>query len=124
MLRLKLKEVYGAVIVEVGGNLMGGPGADAEKFREVIKTPLDEGKRNFVVNLHKVKWANSLGVGILIGVLTSVRKAGGEMVLSHVTDRIVSVLVTTQLIKVFETFDSDDEAAKYLMRHEEHASQI
>ena len=114
MLRLKRKEVYGAIIVEVGGNLMGGPGPDAKKFHNFIKAPLSEGKTKIVVNLHKVKWANSLGVGMLISAFTSVRNAGGEMVLTHVTDRINSVFITTQLNRVFKTFDTDDEAVTYL----------
>ncbi|MDH3215859.1 MAG: STAS domain-containing protein [Candidatus Krumholzibacteria bacterium] len=119
MLRLKRREAYGAVIVDVAGNLMGGPGRDAEKLHDSIKAPLSEGKKNIVVNLHKVTRANSKGIGTLIGALTSVKNAGGEMVLTHVTDRINSVFITTQLNRIFKTFDTDDEALKYLIGDEE-----
>ena len=119
MLRLKRREVYGAVIVDVVGNLMGGPGPDSKKFRDSIKAPLSEGKKNIVVNLRKVKWANSKGIGMLMGALTSIKNAGGEMVLTHVTDKINSVFITTQLNRVFETFDTDDEAVRYLIGDEE-----
>ena len=119
MLKIKQREVYGAVVVDVIGNLMGGPGPDSKKFHDAIKTPLGEGKKRIVVNLRKVTWANSLGIGLLIGAFTSVKNAGGEMVLTHVTDRINSVFITTQLNRVFTTFDSEDEAVKYLMENEE-----
>ena len=118
MLRLKRKEVYGVVIVNVDGNLMGGPGSDVEKFHDTIKAPLSEGKKNIVINLRKVTWANSKGIGMLIGALTSTKNAGGQMVLTHVTDRINSVFITTQLNRVFKTFDTDDEAVSYLIGDE------
>ncbi len=119
MLRLKRREVYGAVIVDVVGNLMGGPGPDSEKFHDSIKAPLSEGKKNIVINLRKVTWANSKGLGMLTGAFTSIKNAGGEMVLTHVTDRINSVFITTQLNRVFKTFDTDDEAVRYLIGDEE-----
>lgn len=119
MLRLKRREVDGVVIVDVDGNLMGGPGPDSKKFHDFIKEPLSEGKKNIIVNLRKVKWANSMGIGMLIGAFTSIKNAGGEMVLTHVTDRINSVFITTQLNRVFTTFDTDDEAVRYLLGDEE-----
>jgi anti-sigma B factor antagonist len=117
-MRLKRKEVYGAVIVNVDGNLMGGPGPE-KTFRQTIKATLSEGKKNIIINLHKVTWANSKGIGMLIGALTSTRNAGGELVLTHVTDRINSVFITTQLNRVFKTFDTDDEAVTYLRGEKE-----
>jgi anti-sigma B factor antagonist len=119
MLSLKRREVHGTVIVDVVGNLMGGPGPDSEKFHNSIKAPLSEGKKNIIVNLREVKWANSMGIGLLIGAFTSIKNAGGEMILTQVNDRINSVFVTTQLNRVFKTFDTDDEALKYLTGDEE-----
>ncbi|MEE9269818.1 MAG: STAS domain-containing protein [Candidatus Krumholzibacteria bacterium] len=119
MLRLKRREVDGVVIVDVDGNLMGGPGPDSKKFHDSIKEPLSEGKKNIIVNLRKVKWANSKGIGMLMGASTSIKNAGGEMVLTHVTDRINTVFITTQLNRVFTTFDTDDEAVRYLVGDEE-----
>lgn len=115
MLRLKRKEVYGAVIVEVTGNLMG---EYSEKFHEAIKGPLDEGKKHIIINLRNVKWANSKGIGTLMGAHTSAKNAGGEMVLTHVTDRINSIFITTALNRIFKTFDTDDEAVKYFTENE------
>ena len=117
-MKLKRKEVYGAVIVNVDGNMMGGPGPE-KTFRQTIKATLSEGKTNIVINLRKVTWANSKGIGMLIGALTSTRNAGGQMVLTHVTDRINSVFITTQLNRVFKTFDTDDEAVTYLLGDKE-----
>jgi len=107
----KKKETYGAVIVEVEGNLIGGP--ESEKFHAFFKELINEGKTNIIVNLKKVPWANSQGIGMLIGAHTSIKNAGGELILTNVVDRIESLLVVTQLLRIFKSYDTEDEAVKH-----------
>ncbi|MDH4036221.1 MAG: STAS domain-containing protein [Candidatus Krumholzibacteria bacterium] len=114
MLKLKRRDIDEVVVVEMSGNLMGGPGHDRDDFHAFIKASLEEDKRLFVIDLGKVAWANSLGVGMLIGALASVRSAEGEMVLARLADRMKSIFITTQLTRIFQTFDSTDEAIQYL----------
>jgi len=49
---------------------------------------------------------------MLIGGLTTVKKANGQLKLACVTEKIESLLIITKLITIFESFDSVDEAAK------------
>jgi anti-sigma B factor antagonist len=51
---------------------------------------------------------------MLIGAHTSIANAGGELVLAHVTDRINDILTVTRLLLIFKTFETEDEALKYL----------
>ncbi|UCG50797.1 MAG: STAS domain-containing protein [Candidatus Latescibacterota bacterium] len=111
-MKLKTREVYGAVIVNIEGQLVGGP--NSEIFRRFVGGLLHEGKKRIIVNLRNVPWANSQGVGMLIGALTSAKNAGGELVLSNVTDKIHSILSVTRLLMLFTTFDTVDEAVEYL----------
>jgi anti-sigma B factor antagonist len=53
---------------------------------------------------------NSTGLGLLISGLTTLRKAGGELRLANVTDKIESLLAITKLITVFKAYDSVEEA--------------
>ena len=55
---------------------------------------------------------NSSGLGMLIGGLTTVKKANGNYKLANVTDKIESLLIITKLITIFETFDSVDAAVE------------
>ena len=55
---------------------------------------------------------NSSGLGMLIGGLTTMKKAEGNLKLANVTDKIQSLLVITKLITIFEFYNSVDEAAK------------
>ncbi|MDH3216494.1 MAG: STAS domain-containing protein [Candidatus Krumholzibacteria bacterium] len=116
-MKIQQKELYGAVILELNGKLTGGP--EAETFRNVFKALLEEGKKNIIVNLKKVDWINSTGLGILISGYTSVRKAGGDLVLCNVGDRIDSILYVTKLNLLFQSFDSEDAAAEHLRKEQE-----
>ncbi|MCB2210989.1 STAS domain-containing protein [bacterium] len=107
---MKLKsERHGSVVVlELRGKVMGGP--DATVFRDELKKHLDDGIRKVVVDLGKVDWMNSSGLGILIGGLTTVKNLSGEMKLARTTDKIQSLLMITKLVQVFDTHDSVESA--------------
>ncbi|MDH3198684.1 MAG: STAS domain-containing protein, partial [Candidatus Krumholzibacteria bacterium] len=77
-MKITQREVGSAVILDLNGKLTGGP--DADTFRDVFKSLVDQGKKNVIVNLEKVSWINSTGLGILISGYTSVRRGGGDLV--------------------------------------------
>jgi anti-sigma B factor antagonist len=87
---------------------MGGP--DAVDLNDKLHELIEEGKKNIVVDLGKVKFMNSSGLGMLIGGLTTMRKAGGDLRIANPTDKIESLLVVTKLITVFKHYDSLEEA--------------
>lgn len=103
-----VSERYNCVVIEFKGNVMGGP--DAVSLNEKLHELIEQGKKNIVVNLSKVKFMNSSGLGMLIGGLTTMRKAGGDLRIANATDKIESLLVITKLITVFKHFKSVDEA--------------
>ena len=53
---------------------------------------------------------NSSGLGMLIGALTSVRNAGGDLRLAAVSGRVHTLLTVTKLIGVFQVFETSDAA--------------
>ena len=87
---------------------MGGD--DTKDFNDLLHKLIDEGKTRIVIDLGDVKFMNSSGLGMLIGGLTTVKKANGFYKLANVTDKIESLLIITKLITIFETFDSVDKA--------------
>ena len=108
--RIKERKRDGIAIIELSGKLMGGP--DAESFDEILKTLIHEGIKNFVVNLEKVRWVNSTGLGILISGYTTVKKSGGELKLLKVSDRIENIFIVSKLYTVFDSYDDENEAVQ------------
>jgi len=49
-------------------------------------------------------------LGMLIGALTTMKKAGGDLRIANATDKIESLLIVTKLITVFKHFKTLDEA--------------
>jgi len=111
-MKIKTSEKYGAVIVELKGNVMGGP--DAQDFSNLLHGLLDEDKKNVIVDLANVKFMNSSGLGMLISGFTTMKNGGGTFKLVNATERINSLLVITKLITIFENYDSIDAAVESL----------
>lgn len=107
-MRLKTKDIKGVTLIELKGNVMGGP--DASSLNEELHKLIDGGKKNIVVDLGDVKFMNSSGLGMLIGALTTVRNAGGQLKLARASEKIESLLIVTKLITVFEHHEKVDEA--------------
>jgi len=96
-------------IMEVSGKIMGGD--ETTMFHGKIHEYINNNKKDFVIDLKNVDWMNSVGLGMLISALTTVKNAGGRLVLANIT-KIESILTITRLISVFEHYDSQDEALK------------
>ena len=97
------------VVLEPKGKIMGGP--DASLLHDQLHEYIQQGKKKVIIDLSKVDWMNSTGLGILISALTTLKKNQGELKLANVTDKIQSLLTITKLVTVFETYDSVDQAA-------------
>ena len=103
------EKMHGDVaVVSLKGNLMGEP--DTTEVREKIYSLLQDEVRKIVLDLSKVKWVNSTGLGTLISVMTSVKNKNGDLRLAHVTEKLESLFMITQLIKVFKTYESVERA--------------
>jgi anti-sigma B factor antagonist len=109
-MKIKLVEKYNAVVLEMVGNMMGGP--EAQEFSDTLHQCVTDGKKNIIVDLSEVKFMNSSGLGMLISGLTTMKKEGGNLKLANVTDKIHSLLLITKLVTIFESYDSLDEAIK------------
>lgn len=99
----------GVVLIEVSGKIMGGE--ETTLFHGKIHEYIQRNQKNFVLDLTKVEWMNSVGLGMLISSLTTVKNAGGRLVLANITN-IESILAMTRLITVFEHYDSRQDALK------------
>lgn len=105
-MKTKITEKYGAVIIALKGNVMGGP--EAAEFSEMLHKLLDENKKNIVLDLSDVKFMNSSGLGMLISGLTTVSKEDGKLVLAHVGEKIQNLLMITKLITIFKSYETID----------------
>jgi len=107
-MQFSVDERYNAVVIRLRGDVMGGP--DGAKLHSTLQGLREERKLNVVVDLGRVKFMNSSGLGMLISGMTTMRNAGGDLRLANAAGRIQSLLIITKLITVFKHYQSVDEA--------------
>jgi anti-sigma B factor antagonist len=101
------RAVGNVTILDVSGNVTLNDGA--EQVREKVKSVLQQGHKNVLVNLERVSYMDSAGLGELVQAYSTVKKQGGKLKLVNPTKRLQDLLVITKLSTVFDSFD--DEAA-------------
>jgi anti-sigma B factor antagonist len=81
-------------------------------FRDAVNELAGRDRLNLVIDLGDVTYIDSAGIGVLIGRYLSLRRRGGDVKLASLTARSHRVMTITQLLDVFDCFDSTDEAVE------------
>lgn len=107
-MKFKSRESKGVTIIELTGNVMGGP--DATNLNEQLHKLIAGNKKKVVVDLEEVKFINSSGLGMLIGGLTTLRNSGGDLKLACASQKIEDLLKMTKLTTVFDLHQNVNDA--------------
>jgi anti-sigma B factor antagonist len=95
-------------VIHLAGNLSGY--AETEQLHTEVKQCLKQMTTNIVIDLKQVKWMGSVGLGVLICCLTSVRDAGGDLRLMGVKDKVQDLLEISKLNGIFQIYTSINDA--------------
>jgi len=85
-------------------------GDSVNSFRETVTELMDAGDSTFVVDLTEVLKMDSSGIGVLVNTLTATRKLGGNIKLVNPSEFARKTLQLVGVLRLFETFDSEDAA--------------
>ncbi len=102
------RQQNGATVLELKGNIKGEQDGNIlyDKLRDLIQ----QNKKKVVLDLSKVDWINSRGLGILISGLKIMRNNDAELKLAAVEGKVKSLLTLTRLMTVFENYDTVEDA--------------
>jgi anti-anti-sigma factor len=112
---LDARVVGDVAIIRCGGRIVGGSETDA--LRERINTALQD-RQDVVVNLGEVVFIDSSGLGMLVRVLATTRRAGRDLKLCQVPESIHRVLEITALSKLFEVHESEESAVSSVYKRQ------
>lgn len=110
-----VRQVEDVTILDLSGRLSLGevlafrPGRDLP-LGEVVRELISDGHRKILLNLTNVKYADSSGVGQLVGTLTSARSQSVELKLFSPAKPVLDLLKMTKLLAVFDVRDSEEAA--------------
>ena len=98
---------FGVAEVTVAGRLNM---VTAARLRDAIQSAVDDHHPNVAVDLSRVVFLDSSGLGALIASLKAVRTAGGDLRLVKPAEQAQLVLELTNMSSVLATFESVDDA--------------
>jgi len=73
---------------------------------ELVSDSVEDGIKTMVIDLEKVRYISSSGLGLLITLLTKMKNAGGELFLTAPSEHVKKLLLITKLNGIFKVFDS------------------
>ena len=91
-------------MLHCSGRIVAGPEIDV--LRKHINSLLPA-CRQILLDLEKVTFIDSMGMGELVRLLTSARRCGGDLKLCNISASTVRVLRITNLHKVFEIAETE-----------------
>ncbi|HXJ96946.1 MAG TPA: STAS domain-containing protein [Terriglobia bacterium] len=104
-----VEKLMGDVLVlDVRGRITLG--RETEVLRRQFQDVVDAGHRRIILNLAGVDYVDSAGLGALVAGSASIRKAGGDLKLANLTDRIRGLIQITRLSTLFEVYDNLEKA--------------
>jgi anti-sigma B factor antagonist len=106
-LSLETRQEDGHTIIEVGGEI---DVYTAPKLRDKITELVSNGSYNLVIDMEKVDFLDSTGLGVLVGGLKKVRAHDGSMRLICNQERLLKIFRITGLAKVFAIHSSQADA--------------
>lgn len=95
-------------VVDLSGKITIGEGDVV--LRETVNELLDQGRKAVVLNLDKVKYMDSAGIGELVACYKRAREKGGMVKLLNASGKVYDLLQLTKLEEVFETYKDEKEA--------------
>jgi anti-sigma B factor antagonist len=109
-MKANVRERDGVTILDLKGKITIGSG-DLE-LRNAVHDAVNGGAKNILVNLSEVTTIDSSGVGELVSSYTTVTNRGARLRLVSLPAKVQDVLTVTQLITVFDVYDTEDEAIR------------
>ena len=81
-------------------------------LRDAVRRLLDAGRRHLVLDLARVPYVDSCGLGTMVQAYVSAHRAGGFVKLMNITPRVHQLLTVTRLLTVFELYQPQARALR------------
>jgi len=109
-MKVNVRQRDGVTILDLKGKITIGVGDVA--LRNAVQDAINSGATKVVINLKDVTTIDSSGVGELVSAYTTATNRGAKLRLANLPAKVSDILQITQLITVFDVFDSEDEAVR------------
>jgi anti-sigma B factor antagonist len=105
---LTIRQEGDVTIVDAAGRITMGESATA--LQESLRRLASEGNKKILLNLARVTFMDTAGIGEMVGCYVSASRTGTKFKICEVTRRISDLLQMTRLSTVLDLYDSEDDA--------------
>jgi anti-sigma B factor antagonist len=98
------------LIIRLAGDLIGED--NGTNLLEIANNAIQNQVLTCIIDISKLRYINSSGIGVLITILTKFRNKGGEVYLMKPSDNVQKLLVITKLNAIFQIVQSEAEISK------------
>ena len=109
-LKTTRQEVSGVVILRLDGDITLGEASG--DLRDAVKDVFASGKQNLLLDLGRVSYIDSAGLGELVGCYASAERQQASLKLLHLQKKVKGLMQVTKLITVFDTYEDEAEAIR------------
>jgi anti-sigma B factor antagonist len=99
-----------ALIIRISGDLIGED--NGAGILEIVNNAIQKQVFTGIIDISKLRYINSSGIGVLITVLTKFRNKGGEVYLMKPSENVQKLLVITKLNAIFQIIQNESEVLK------------
>ena len=104
------RQVGDVTILDLKGKITIGTG-DVQ-LRNAVQDVINSGAQKVLINMANVSTIDSSGIGELVSAYTTATNRGVKLKLINLPAKVTDILTITQLITVFDVYDSEDEAIR------------
>jgi anti-sigma B factor antagonist len=109
-LNIEERQAGDVTILDLDGEIRIGGGST--ELRSAIRRLAADGKKKILLNLGRVRYIDSSGIGELIASYTTVQRDKGQLKLLNLTEKVQDLLVITKLLTVFDVYEDESEALR------------
>jgi len=82
----------------------------AGELKENIYSEIEKGHYELVINLEKVNYIDSSGIGVLLSCLSKTKQKRGNLKLANLQPNVYNVIKISKFDRIFEIYDNVDKA--------------
>jgi anti-anti-sigma factor len=110
-MEINTRDINEIVIFDIAGEIRRTDTPEVT-LHQLVKSNLERGKRNILLNLKDVGFIDSFGVGEILASYISTQNLGGKLKLAGISKKLHLVFQVTMLTRVLDICDSEDAALK------------
>jgi anti-sigma B factor antagonist len=104
-MNLAQRDIGNVTVLDLSGKLTVTDGAG--RLKEKVTSLVQDGRKQIVLNLAKLTYLDSAGLGEMVACYTTATKSGGLVKISHATAKINDLLTITKLLTVFDAHETE-----------------